>query len=70
VTLGGRTPATRALLRGAAKRSFDGNRTDDLRHWMFADSDFLSDDTIEALMDLTAEGNLSWVCVPPEGYRV
>ncbi len=74
MTLGGRRPsAARALLRRVGL-SFDGNRGDDVRHWMFADDEFASGlvaETLDALMLLTVEdANLGWVCFPPEGFRL
>jgi hypothetical protein len=56
-----------------AARLFDGNHTDDLLSWMFANSywdDSLVPDTLDKLMGYTIDGHLSWVIFPPQGYVV
>lgn len=67
-----RTPGTRPLYAKARRASFDGNRSDDVRHWLFAEDTFraLVGDTLDELMDMTAGDNLRWVVFPPEGFRL
>jgi hypothetical protein len=66
-------PKTRALLRGKRALSFDGNTTDDIRHWVFASEEFpeQAEEVYKELIDHLAEDRLlNWVMFPPEGYRL
>lgn len=68
-----RLPGSRLLLRDLELVRFDGNQTDDLRSWFFplSDSWVLEPGDADKLMHLTgAGGDLSWVIIPPAGYRM
>lgn len=57
---------------GAAP-TFDGNHTNDVVSWMFANDswdDELWPETEDQLMQHTAWGHLSWVVFPPRGFRL
>lgn len=60
-------PATLLLLDRIPMESFDGNGTDQVRDWLVAyeESPALAQETIDRLMELTLQGNLRWVALPP-----
>ena len=64
-------PGSRKLLR-RTPLTFDGNRNDDNKHWLFPEGDFESlwEENVEALMQVTQDGNIRWVTFPPEGFRL
>lgn len=57
---------------GAAD-TFDGNQTNDIVSWLFANSQWTEESVAQALaqlMEHTAMGHLAWVVFPREGFRL
>lgn len=65
--------AVKVRVASGAADSFDGNHTNDVWSWMFANSDWRDDKwpgLMIQLMEHTANGHLSWVVFPRQGFRV
>lgn len=72
---GRRTGPSRRFARGPNGARFDGNFTDDLPsagNWLFLDDalDEKHEEIFDILMEYAVGGNLRWVVVPLEGYRL
>lgn len=61
-----------ALLLVIDEKRFDGNGSSAMRNWVFPtpEWDGMTESAMDSLMELTAEGHLSWAVFVPKGYRV
>ena len=67
-----RLPAS-FYLRELVEDQFDGNHGDFTTDWLYAknpSSTAVRDDDLIVLMRQTVDGNLSWLLIPPKGFRV
>ena len=69
---GARDPVPVAVEGASGAAAFDGNHTNDMVSWLFANENWHPDrvqDQLAQLMEYTIYGHLAWVVFPPQGYR-